>query len=235
MGDGHHRAREALQELLQPVHRFGIQVVGGFIEQQHVGLGQQQAAQCHAALFTAGELRDHGLPGRQAQGVGSDFQQVVATVTRGRDDGFELGLFGREGVEVGVFLGIGRIHLFQARLGGIDLAHAAFDCLTHVLVRVELRLLGQVSDLQARHRSGFAFDFLVDAGHDLEQRRLARAIETEHTDLGAGEEAQGNVLEDLSLGRHDLADPIHGENVLGHGSDGSGRKRRLSGHATMRA
>ncbi|MCI1710681.1 MAG: hypothetical protein LKM39_10580 [Chiayiivirga sp.] len=42
VGDGHHGAGEALQELLQPVHRFGVQVVGRLVEQQHVGLGQQQ-------------------------------------------------------------------------------------------------------------------------------------------------------------------------------------------------
>ena len=51
--DADHSAREALQELLQPLHRFGIQVVGGLIQQQHVGLGQQQAAQRHTALFAA--------------------------------------------------------------------------------------------------------------------------------------------------------------------------------------
>ena len=40
-------------ELLQPFHRFGIEVVGGFVQQQHVGLLQQQTAQGHAALFAA--------------------------------------------------------------------------------------------------------------------------------------------------------------------------------------
>jgi len=53
VGDGHHGARKALQELLQPIDRLGVQVVGGFVEQQHVGFGQQQAAQRHAALFAS--------------------------------------------------------------------------------------------------------------------------------------------------------------------------------------
>src|SRR5690606_23153539 len=53
VGDGDDGAGEAVQVLLEPVHGFGIQVVGGFVEQQHVGLGQQQLAQRHAALFTA--------------------------------------------------------------------------------------------------------------------------------------------------------------------------------------
>ena len=70
VGDRHHGARVALQKLLQPVHRLGVQVVGRLVEQQHVGFGQQQTAQRDPALFTAREHTDHGVPGRQAQRVG---------------------------------------------------------------------------------------------------------------------------------------------------------------------
>ncbi len=44
MGDTDHGAGEALQELFQPVDRFGVQMVGWLIEQQHVRFRQQQAA-----------------------------------------------------------------------------------------------------------------------------------------------------------------------------------------------
>ncbi len=44
VGDSHHGAGKAVQELLQPVHALGVEVVGRLIEQQHVGLGEQQAA-----------------------------------------------------------------------------------------------------------------------------------------------------------------------------------------------
>ena len=40
VGHGHYCAGEAHQKLLQPLHRFGIQVVGRLVEQQHVGTGQ---------------------------------------------------------------------------------------------------------------------------------------------------------------------------------------------------
>ena len=72
MGNSHHGAGVALQKLLQPVHRFGVQVVGRLVEQQHVGLGQQQTAQGHAALFTTRQHADIGFPRRQAQRVGGD-------------------------------------------------------------------------------------------------------------------------------------------------------------------
>ena len=38
VGDRDHGAGEAGQELLQPFDRFGVEVVGRFVEQQHVGL-----------------------------------------------------------------------------------------------------------------------------------------------------------------------------------------------------
>jgi len=63
-------------------------VVGRLVEQQHVGLGQQQAAQRDAALFTARQVADDGFPGRQAQRIGGDFELVLDVFGAGRrDDG----------------------------------------------------------------------------------------------------------------------------------------------------
>ena len=39
VGNRHHGARKAREELLQPIDRLGVQVVGGLVEQEHVGLG----------------------------------------------------------------------------------------------------------------------------------------------------------------------------------------------------
>jgi hypothetical protein len=141
---------------------------------------------------------------------------VGVLATGGGDDGFQLGLLGGQGVEVGVRLGIGGIDLFQPLLRGQGAADALLHRLAHGLFGVELGLLRQVADLQARHRDGFALDVLVQARHDLEQGGLARAVQAQHADLGAGEEGQGDVLQDLPLRRHDLADAVHGEDVLRH-------------------
>ena len=62
-----------------------------------------------------------------------------------------------------------------------------------------------------------ALDLGVDARHDPQQRRLARAVEAEHADLGAREERQRDVAQDVPLGRHDLADAVHGVDELSHG------------------
>ena len=160
---------------------------------------------------------DLRVPGRQAQRVGGDFQlalQIVAV--GGLQDGFQLGLFGGQGVEVGVRLGVGGIHGVEARLGVLDLAYRFLDDLAHGLLRVELRFLGQVANLDAGHRAGFAVDLGVHPGHDAQQGRLAGAVQAQHADLGAGEERQGNVLEDFTLRGDDLADPMHAVNVLSH-------------------
>ena len=50
----HHRSGKSQQELLEPFDAFGVQVVGWFVEQEHVGPGQEQAAERDAPLFTAG-------------------------------------------------------------------------------------------------------------------------------------------------------------------------------------
>jgi hypothetical protein len=103
------------------------------------------------------------------------------------------------------------------RLTNCDhLAEAFLDDLAHAAAGVEVGFLRQVADADAGLRAGLALDVLVDAGHDPQQRGLARAVQAEHADLGAGEEAERDVLEDETLGRNDLAHPVHCVNVLRH-------------------
>ncbi|GAA5237788.1 hypothetical protein BMMON2_06100 [Burkholderia mallei] len=62
MRDRDDGAREAHEELLEPVDRFGVQVVGRFVEQQHVGLFEQQLAERDAALLAARQVLDLRVP-----------------------------------------------------------------------------------------------------------------------------------------------------------------------------
>ena len=68
----------------------------------------------------------------------------------------------------------------------------------------------------------------VDAGHDLQHGRLAGAVEAEQADLGAREERQRDVLDDLALRRHGLADAVHGVDVL-HWRLRRGRRQACAG------
>src|SRR5690606_9884219 len=67
---------------------------------------------------------------------------------------------------------------------------ALLDGLPHGLLRIELRLLREVTDLDARLRARLAVEILVHAGHDPEQRGLAGAVQAQHADLRAGIETE---------------------------------------------
>jgi hypothetical protein len=192
------------------------------VEQQHVGLREQQPAQRDAALLAAGQVLDLRVPRRQAQRVGRDLELVLAVRPGGGDHRLEPRLLLGQLVEVRVGLGVRGVNLVEPLLRGEDVAESLLDALAHRLRRIELRLLREEPDAHVRHRDRLAVEVPVLAGHDPEQRRLARAVQAEHADLGAGEEAERDVLEDLALGRHRLADAPHGVDVLGHGDCAKG-------------
>ena len=217
MGDRDHGARKACEELFEPLHRFGIEMVGRFVQQEHVRFRQQQLAQRDAALLAAGELVDHRLPGRQAQRVGGDFELLVQGIgVAGGEDRLKAFLLLGQCIEVGIGLGIGGIDRFEPVLGIEDLAQRRLDLLAYRSHGIELRLLFQIADFCTRRRSRLAVEVLVDAGHDAQHRRLAGTVQTEQADLRAREEAQRDVLDDFALRGHDLADPVHGVDEL-HG------------------
>ena len=229
MGNGDHRAGVVMQEALKPGHGLGIQVVGGFVEQQHVGAGEQQAAESHPAALTTGEMTYIGLPGRQAQCLGGNFQLALQVVGVGSfNNVFQPCLFGSQRVKVSVRLGVGGVYGVELGLGLHDLAQRFFDGLAHTLGVVELGFLRQIPDVDAGHGPRFALILLVDSRHDAQQGRFTGTIKAQHTDLGTGEEGERNVLENLLFGRNDLAHPIHGEDVLRHGAPQ--RLRGFSGH-----
>ena len=151
VGDGHHRARVVLQGPLQPGHRLGVEVVGGLVEQQQVGLGQQQPAQGHPAALAAGERGHVGVARGQPQGVHGDLEGPLEVPGAGGVDlVLQVGLLGQQLVEVGVGLAHGRAHLVEPVEQRLGLGHPVGHVAGHVLGRVELRLLGQVADGEAR-------------------------------------------------------------------------------------
>ena len=80
VGNGDDGAGEVVQVALQPGDGFGVEVVGRLIEQQHIGVGQEQAAEGDAAFFPARQRRDLLLPRRQAQGVSGDFHAALVVM-----------------------------------------------------------------------------------------------------------------------------------------------------------
>ena len=66
-----------LQVLLQPIDRFGIEVVGRLIEQQYIGLLQQQTTQRHTAAFTSRKVCYILIGRRTTECVHSTLQYTI--------------------------------------------------------------------------------------------------------------------------------------------------------------
>ena len=148
VGDGHDGAVVVAERPLQPRDRLGVEVVGGLVEQQQVGLGQQQPAERHSALLAAGEGGDVGVARRQAQRVHGDLDLAVEVVgPRRLDLRLELRLLRADLLVVGVGLGVLGQHRVVALEQAGDLRDAVHHVALHVLGRVELWLL-----LQEAHR-----------------------------------------------------------------------------------
>ena len=197
MGDGDDGAGVLLQVLLQPLHALGVEVVGGLVEQQQVGLLQQQLAQRHAALLAAGEDGDVGVAGRAAQGVhgllelGVEVPRVAVV-----DVLLQLAHLRQEHVVVRIGLGeLGRdrVEPVDHRLG---LGDPVLDVLQHGLGLVEVGLLHEDPDGVPLHQHGLAVGQLVHPGHDLDQAGLARPVGADDADLRSRQERQRDVVED---------------------------------------
>ena len=229
VGDGDDGALVVVEEAFEPGDGFGVEVVGGLVEEEEVGLREEKAAECDAAALAAGEGGDVGIAGWAAQRVHGDLEGALdLPAIAGVDLLLQLGLLGHERVHVGV--GVGEafgdgIEAVEQRLG---LADAFHDVAEHVLGVVEMRLLLEVADLDAVGGPGLAVEVGVAAGHDLQEARFARAVDAQDADLGAGEEGQGDVLEQLLATGENLGELLHDEDVLigGHRRPSCGREIR---------
>ncbi len=79
----------------------------------------------------------------------------------------------------------------------------------HRLGVIQLRFLLQQAARIALGQHRLAEVLFVDAGHDLEQRALACAVQTQHADLGPVIEAQRNIAQHLLARRMQLAHSHH--------------------------
>ena len=99
---------------------------------------------------------------------------------------------------------------------GLDAEH---HIAAHAQRLVELRFLRQIADPRPVGHETVAREVLVDAGHDAQQSRLARAVDPQHTDLGRGIEGQVDIVQDLLAARVGLGQALHmiDELRVGHG------------------
>jgi hypothetical protein len=77
-------------------------------------------------------------------------------------------------------------------------------------------LLIEQTNRIAGKQFGLAGEPVVLSGHDPQQRRLAGSVVAEHTDLGAVEEGERDVAQDVAIGRYVLGALVHLIDEVGH-------------------
>ena len=124
MGDHHHATAKIFEEVLEHAQGVDVEVVGGFIQQQHVRRFDQEPAQMQAPPLTAGELA-HGLVllGRREQEAleqlgGVEFHPVHCHAAGGIGDHVDHLALGLE-QHIAVLVEVGQFH------GGTKLQAAA--------------------------------------------------------------------------------------------------------------
>ena len=187
VGDHQDAAGVAAQELAQPGHRIGVEVVGGLVEQHRVGVREQDAGQLHASALTAREraqrLVEHAVRKVQVRGDrgGLGLGRVAAA---GLELGLQAGVALHGPVPHGLVLG-GHLLLGRAHAGD-DLSKAArredpvAGQLLHVL---DLGILREVADRAAAGHGASGRDAL--AGQHAGHGRLAGAVAPDQADLVA--------------------------------------------------
>ena len=220
MGDGHYGAGELHQEVFQPGDRLGVQVVGRLVQQQHVGAGEQQSADGHAAALATRQMRHRGVPFRQAQRVGGDFQHAIQLPAGGKFDRLlQFSLFGQQFVHPLVVHRFGELHadLVETSQEPAHFGYPFLDHLANGLAGIKLRLLWQITNANSGLRPRLAIVLRIHPGHDAQHGRLPGAIEPEQANFCARKEGQRDVFNDGAVRRHGLADADHRVNILGHG------------------
>ena len=204
VGDGHDRAGVFGQMPLEPGHAFGVEMVRRLVEQQQVGAARSRI------LHSATRRRSPPESFVTSASPGGRFMASMAiSIWRSSSQALWASIWSctlacssssfsiSSGLDGLAQPGVDLVVAVQAcAAGGGD---GLFDVAPDVFVGIELRLLREIADGEAVGQLGLAFELVVHAGHDPQQRALARAVAAQHADLGARIERQPDVLEHLAL------------------------------------
>ena len=172
---GNDRALILLQVLLEPVDRLGIKVVSRLIEQEHIGLLQQQATQCHTATLATAQVLGRRISWRTAQSIHGTVQTAVQVPrVGGVDDVLQFGLSREQLVHLVLVLVVfGQAKLLVDSLILVECVHNGLhtlhDYLLDGLGGVELRVLWQVAYRVARRKHHLSLILSLDACDDFHQ------------------------------------------------------------------
>ncbi len=181
-----------VEVLLEPEHALGVEVVGGLVEQQQVGLLQQQLGQRDAALLTTGEVRDarRRRAGVRRASIACSSWESRSHASAASISSCRVPISASRASKSASGSAIASRDLVEAVELALDRADALLHVLEHGLGLVELGLLHEDADACSRALSlRLAVGGGVEPGHDLEDRGLAGAVRADHADLRPGRNA----------------------------------------------
>jgi hypothetical protein len=203
VGDHDEAAVVTLQVVAQPDDGVGVQVVRGLVQQQDVGVREQDPGQLDPAALAAGErvqrLREHPVGKAEAGGDGGRLR-LGGVPTGGQELGLQP-LVAAHRLLPGAALAAGHPVLVLAHLAQRHIQAAGReDAVAGQYVEVPgARVLREIPDLAATGDG--AARGLALARENLGHRRLAGAVAADQADaVAAGDPERGGFDEDSGAG-----------------------------------
>ena len=194
MRDDDHRRVVLVERLLEPTNRVDVEVVGRFVEQQHVRLREQRLREQHAQLPARRDVA-HRAVVEFLLDADAEQQRTRARL------GVVAAVFGE------LAFGFGGVHVvvvggFRVRVDRVTLGHggphfgvAHHHDVEHAHVFVRELVLAQLAETHVRLQRDVAGARLEVAAEDLHERRLATAVRADQTIAVALAEFDRDILE----------------------------------------
>jgi len=198
--------RSLHQKCLEPFERRDIEVVRRLVEEEHVGVVEQESREAETGALAARECRDLAVDKLHQPEPGEDAsQRRLEVVPAGvLEVMLQIGI-ARERRRIGIAEAM--LQLAQLVLELAQMRGRAARVLVHGAGRGLEQLLAEEADARAAGVRNVAGVGLVEAGRDAEQRRLTRAVGADESDAVALREAEGHVLQQLAI-REPAADRL---------------------------
>ena len=189
------RAPEVQQKGLQPFHRFHIQMIGGLVQQKHVGPGRKHTGQLGALAPAAGKLPQRAPPLALAESESGEHSlgAVLGVVAVLR---LQLALTAHE---------FGKARLILAGGGVLPLCPEVVPVVQHVqhigqqgrVQHILGKFLFHIAQTAAARQDDPSPVRTFHPGQQTQQRGLARAVGSAHAQAHAGIHLQREVAEDV--------------------------------------
>ena len=198
MGRDHSRCALLDEEVLQPLQRRHIEVVRGFVEEQNVGVIEQQAREPETGSLATRERRDLAIDETAEAEPAKDPPERRLEVVPARVLEVMLGIgiaFERRRIAARDLL----LETPQLALELTEMRGRATRVLDDRARRILEELLPQETDPgAARERDGAAVG-RIETGRDAQQRGLPRPIRTDKADAVTLADPERDVLQHLAL------------------------------------